>query len=258
MKKTIYLIAIFIVVLSCKENASESGVQDQQVNPEQESMDTDQTLEEDTKKDPEWVVLFDGTSTDQWRGYLSDSLPSEWTIEGDALAFNPGEEGGKNIISRETYRNFILSLEWKISEGGNSGIFWAVHEDEKYPEAYQTGPEIQVLDNERHPDAKVANGTHTAGSLYDMIAPPEDVTKPAGEWNQCLIEIDYDRNFGSVTLNGLELFQFAVKGEKWDFRVMDSKFADWEGFAKYEEGHIGLQDHSDKVWYRNIKIKSLD
>ena len=93
---------------------------------------------------------------------------------------------GKNIISKEKYTNFILSLEWKISEAGNSGIFWGVYEDEKFSEAYMTGPEIQVLDNEKHPDSFVGNGIHKAGSLYDLIGYPAEDIYPAGEWNQCV------------------------------------------------------------------------
>lgn len=120
------------------------------------------------QQEPEWIVLFDGTSFDNWRGYLTEEMHSEWILEGGAMAFTPGAEGGKNIITKQKFTNFVLSLEWKISEGGNSGIFWGVYEDEKFNEAYQTGPEIQVLDNAAHPDAKVANGTHKAGSLIEQ------------------------------------------------------------------------------------------
>jgi hypothetical protein len=209
------------------------------------------------KKENEWKVLFDGTSLNQWRGYLAEDIYPEWTFEDGQLVFTPGKEGGKNIITKSTYTNFVLSLEWKISEGGNSGIFWGVHEDEKYKEAYMTGPEIQVLDNESHPDSFVANGTHKAGSLYDMIGCPDKHIKPAGEWNLCVIEVNQDSNVAKVSMNGTEVMSFPLHGEKWDAMVANSKFKDWEGFGKYKTGHIGLQDHSDKVWYRNIKIKEL-
>lgn len=204
-----------------------------------------------------WITLFDGSSYDDWRGYLSDSMPAEWTIEDGTMAFTPGKKGGKNIITKEKFTNFILSLEWKISEGGNSGIFWGVHEDPAYNEAYQTGPEIQVLDNERHPDAKANPKYHQAGALYDMVQPMHDVCKPAGEWNECILKIDHAKNEGSVTLNGTVIVEFPVHGEVWDALVANSKFKDWEGFGKYQTGHIGLQDHSDRVWFRNIKIKKL-
>lgn len=250
MKNIILLLVITTSFFACKETTKEMA---------SETENETTTMEEKiTSETSDWVSLFDGTSFDNWRGYLTDDMHAEWTIEDGAMAFTPGAQGGKNIISKDKYTNFILSLEWKISEAGNSGIFWGVHEDSTYREAYETGPEIQVLDNAKHPDAKVANGTHTAGSLYDMIAPPADHTNPAGEWNLCVLEINHTTNLGKVSMNGSELFTFPVHGADWDAMVAKSKFKDWKGFGKYQTGHIGLQDHSDKVWYRNIKIKNLD
>ena len=149
-------------------------------------------------------------------------------------------------------------MGWKISEGGNSGIFWGVFEDPKFSEAYLTGPEIQVLDNERHPDANVNGKLHQAGALYDMIEPGQDVVNPAGEWNLCIITIDHNKNIGTVEMNGTKIVEFAAHGKEWDNMVAKSKFADWEGFGKYQTGKIGLQDHGDVVSYRNIKIKELN
>jgi len=210
-----------------------------------------------TENKSDWIVLFDGDDFNNWRGYLREDMYPEWTLEEGTMMFTPGEKGGKNIITKEKYTNFILSVEWRISEGGNSGIFWSVFEDEKFPEAYHTGPEIQVLDNAKHPDSFVAEGTHKAGSLYDMIACQDDVINPVGEWNLCVLEINHKVNLGKVSMNGTEVMTFPVHGEAWDKMVANSKFNGWEGFGKYQTGHIGLQDHSDKVWYRNIKIKPL-
>ncbi|MFP4845147.1 DUF1080 domain-containing protein [Winogradskyella sp. PE311] len=245
MNKFLILGLCLFTIISCKEN--------KEVEVEKEVVEV--VANENTK---EWTILFDGTSLDNWRGYLSEEMYPEWTIEDGAMAFTPGKEGGKNIISKNTYTNFVLSLEWKISEAGNSGIFWGVYEDKKYPEAYMTAPEIQVLDNAKHPDSFVANGTHKAGSLYDMIMCPEEHVNPAGEWNLCVIEVNQDANLAKVNMNGTEVMSFPLHGEDWDKMVANSKFKDWEGFGKYKTGHIGLQDHSDKVWYRNIKIKNLD
>lgn len=247
MKKIIVVLLYTASLIACKNDKKEAPL----------DSDVDKVKKEEQKTANDWITLFDGTSTDQWRGYLSDSLYTEWTIEGDALAFTPSEHGGKNIITKEKFTNFILSLEWKISKKGNSGIFWGVFEDKKFPEAYQTGPEIQVLDNNGHPDAKVAGKLHQAGALYDMVEPSRDVVKPAGEWNKCIIKVDHTTNQGSVTMNGTKIVTFPVHGEAWHKMVANSKFKDWEGFGKYKTGHIGLQDHSDKVWYRNIKIKKL-
>ena len=211
------------------------------------------TIENQPESD--WIYLFDGTNFDKWRGYLSEGMYPEWTIEDGAMVFTPSGEGGKNIITKDTFTDFELSLEWKISEGGNSGFFWSVYEDPKYKEAYQTGPEIQILDNERHPDALANPKYHQAGALYDMVQPMHDVCKPAGEWNLCVLKVNHKTNEGSVTLNGTVIVTFPVQGEKWDDMVNNSKFKGWEGFGKHHTGHIGLQDHGNKVSFRDIKIK---
>lgn len=246
MKKLILLIMFVMAFTACKQTTKDSAQAETEVKDEQEM-----------KPESEWITLFDGTNYDHWRGYLTDSMHPEWTIEDGAMAFVPGKEGGKNIITKDVFTDFELSLEWKISEGGNSGIFWGVYEDPKYREAYQTGPEIQVLDNDRHPDAKANPKFHQAGALYDMVQPEHDVCKPAGEWNLCVLKVNHKTNQGSVTLNGTEIVTFPVHGEAWDAMVAKSKFKGWEGFGKHHTGHIGLQDHGDKVWFRNIKIKEL-
>lgn len=247
MKQIIYIAAIAILALSCKENQTEKTIE----------VEETVVAPPARQKIQDAVVLFDGSNLDAWKGYGTDTMHEEWSIEDGAMVFTPSNQGGKNIITKKTYKNFILDLEWKISEGGNSGIFWGVHESPEYKEAYETGPEIQVLDDERHPDAKVANGTHKAGSLYDMIKPADGMINPAGEWNRVKLMINHNTNVGKLSLNGKEAFDFPVNGEKWDLMVSKTKFADWSGFGKYQEGHIGLQDHGDKVSYRNITIREI-
>lgn len=243
MNKYGILIPLFCVLISCnngmKEKNSELAKNNEQF------------------QDKEWVVLFDGTSFENWRGYLTEEMHPEWAIKQNAMEFTPGKEGKKNIITKNTYTNFILSLEWKVEKGGNSGIFWSVVEDKDYPEAYQTGPEVQVLDNDNHADGFHEDGTRTAGSIYDMIAYPKEHVNPADEWNRCVLEINHQTNKGIVTMNGKESIIFPVHGSEWDQMVFNSKFKDWKGFRKQYTGHIALQDHGDKVWYRNIKIKEL-
>lgn len=252
MKYYILLLAMVALTISCKEKEKSEEVSEES---EEVAMESEQSAAD------AWHVLFDGTSFDAWKGYLKDSVPDTWKIEGGAMVFYPPadrpEGESYNIVTKNAYTSFVLSLEWKVSQAGNSGIFWAVVEDEKYPEAYQTGPEIQVLDNAGHPDAAVGGGSHQAGALYDMVAPSEDATNPAGEWNTCVITVDYNTNEGSVVLNDVKIVEFNPSGEKWDAMVADSKFADWSGFAKTQTGKIGLQDHGDIVSFRNIKIKEL-
>ncbi|QLE00895.1 DUF1080 domain-containing protein [Galbibacter sp. BG1] len=248
MKKTFTVLTIFsLVFISCKEGKKTETKEDATAKVE---------TTEEPKKEADWQVLFDGKNFDSWHMYNGGEVSEAWSIEGDAMVLTPGDKAG-NIVSNDEYKNFMLSLEWKISEGGNSGIFWGVQEDKKFKEPYQTGPEIQVLDNERHPDAK-AGTTHQAGALYDMIAPSEDVTKPAGEWNTCILKIDHASNHGEVTLNGTKIVEFPVHGDKWKEMIANSKFKDWEGFGTFEKGKIGLQYHGDKVAFRNIKIKELN
>ncbi len=217
-------------------------------------------VEEITKEANDWEILFDGTSIENWKGYLTQDVSPNWKIEGDVLVLYPikDRKNGEsyNIVTKKDYTNFVLYLESNIAEGGNSGVFWGVKEDSKFGQPYQTGPEIQILDNERHPDAK-AGTTHQAGALYDMVAPSENVANPAGEWNTMEITIDHNSNKGSVVLNGKEIVTFPVNGEAWEAMVAKSKFAGWEAFGKYPTGKIGLQDHGDKVSFRNIKIRAL-
>ncbi|MFI8377658.1 DUF1080 domain-containing protein [Leeuwenhoekiella sp. NPDC079379] len=248
MKKITLILGLALALFaSCKDQPKDSEKEEVAV-----------TEADETQSEPDdWTVLFDGSSLDSWHVY-NGAEPTQWKVVDDALVFTPAEkrEGTENLVTDSTYTSFVLSLDWNISEGGNSGILWGVQENPELNEPYYTGAEIQVLDDERHPDAK-AGTTHRSGALYDMIAAPEGIVKPAGEWNTYEITIDYDNNKGIVVMNGEEVVTFPVTGEEWDAMVAKSKFADWEAFAKVKSGKIALQDHGNQVSYRNIKIKQL-
>ncbi|AKA35173.1 3-keto-disaccharide hydrolase [Flagellimonas lutaonensis] len=251
MKKA-KLFLLVLLAIGCKQKDKEAN---KEANKEEPMSETAENTDEEA-----WQVLFDGTSFEGWHFYNGGEVGEPWKLEEGAMVFYPPEErpegASYNIVTDEEFTNFELSLEWKVSEGGNSGIFWGVHESEQFGQPYQTGPEIQVLDDDRHPDAK--NGTtHQAGALYDMIAPSKKVVKPAGEWNEVILTINHEANQGSVVMNGEKIVEFPVHGEEWDKMVANSKFADWEGFGEYRTGKIGLQDHGDVVAYRNIKIRRL-
>jgi len=209
-----------------------------------------------------WVKLFDGKTLTNWHVYNKAGQPisDKWTVKDGVINYAgkaKGEKHGDDLITDKEYENFELKLEWKVSEGANSGIFYGIREDTKYSVPYLTAPEIQVLDNERHADAKAGkNGNHKAGSLYDMV-PPADLAavKPAGEWNKAKMKIDNGQ--GTFWLNGKQMVTFPTKGEGWDALVANSKFKTWEGFGKFPKGKIALQDHGDKVWFRNIRIREL-
>ncbi|UII77430.1 DUF1080 domain-containing protein [Flagellimonas sp. HMM57] len=247
MKKPILLV-VLITVFACKEKSKDTPGE------------AKEEMEIQTEEDDEWVVLFDGSSFDGWHFYNGEGITEPWKLENGAMVFYPPEERPEgesyNIVTDKEYTNFVLTLEWKVAEGGNSGIFWGVFEGGEYGQPYQTGPEIQVLDDERHPDSK--NGTtHQAGALYDMVAPAKKVVKPAGEWNKVELMVNHDTNEGHVLLNGKKIVEFPVHGPDWEKMVASSKFADWDGFGEYKTGIIGLQDHGDRVAFRNIKIKEL-
>ncbi len=251
MKNLILTLFVAATIFGCKDKTEKS----------QEAMTAERVEEAEAEKPPqEWTVLFDGTSFDGWKGYQSDKVSDNWKIEDGAVVFHPPKNRPEgeiyDLVTEKEFTNFILSLDWKISEGGNSGVMWGVQEDEKFEKPYHTGPEIQVLDNEKHPDAK-AGKTHQAGALYDMVAPSNDITKPVGEWNTMVITVNNDKKTGSVELNGDEVVTFPVANEMWNAMVSKSKFADWDGFGKFIQGKIALQDHGNKVSFRNIKIKEL-
>jgi len=209
-----------------------------------------------------WTTLFDGSSTQGWRGYNKPAFPEKgWDIVDGTLhciGSGAGEAGGSggDIIYDKKFSNFELSLEWKISQGGNSGIFILAQEIPGVP-IYESAPEMQILDNERHPDAKLGvNGNRMAGSLYDLIPAVPQNTKPAGEWNKVSI-ICYQ---GTVVFNqnGANVVEFHLWTDEWKKMCANSKFKDWEMFINTaKEGYIGLQDHGNDVWFRNIKIREL-
>jgi len=211
--------------------------------------------------DEGWVLLFDGQSTGNWRGYGLDSFPSKgWIAEEGTLhvlGSGKGEAGGGgDIITVKKYGNFELSLEWKVSEGGNSGIFYLAQEKPDQP-IWKSAPEMQILDNAKHPDAKLGvNGNRAAGSLYDLIPGKFESVKPAGEWNHIKIMV-YK---GTVVhwMNGQNVLEYHLWTDDWKKMVGNSKFKDYNDFVNTaQEGYIGLQDHGDDVWFRNIKIREL-
>jgi hypothetical protein len=221
-------------------------------------------VKEKTSKsaDQGFVSIFDGKTAAGWRGYNKPAFPDKgWEIVDGTLhciGSGAGEAGGGggDIIYNKKLSNFELSLEWKISEGGNSGIFILAQEIPDTP-IYESAPEMQVLDNERHPDAKLGkNGNRMAGSLYDLIPAVPQNTKPAGQWNK----VDIICYQGTVVYNqnGANVVEYHLWTDAWKKMVADSKFKDWQWFINpAKEGYIGLQDHGNDVWFRNIKLKMM-
>ncbi|MFV0482596.1 MAG: DUF1080 domain-containing protein [Bacteroidales bacterium] len=222
------------------------------------------TLSEQEEKEG-WELLFDGKTTNGWRGYNKATVPTNWTVEDGALSFKgsgQGEAGDQNaggdIIYDKEFNNFTIKFEWKISEGGNSGVFYLGKEVEGWP-LYKTAPEYQILDNAKHPDAKLGkDGNRQSASLYDLIPAVPQNSKPAGEWNTG--EIIVYRGTVVHKQNGENVLEYHLWTDDWKALVKDSKFPglnpDWAEVAK--EGYFGLQDHGDDVWYRNIKYLDMN
>ena len=198
-----------------------------------------------------WTPLFDGQEVTGMRGYKMESFPWEaWAIEDGSLKTIPGGKG-VDIISTETYKDFELELEWKVQSGGNSGIFYFATEEPH--SIWQSAPEMQVLDNTAHPDR--LRKVTSAGSLYDLIAPSEDVVKPLGEYNQ--VKIISQNNHIEHWLNGVKILEYEYGSDALINLISKSKFKDMPYFAKASSGRIGLQGDHGEVWYRNVRIRKL-
>ena len=196
-----------------------------------------------------WQSLFDGASAAAWRGFRSKELPAQgWKVEDGALAC---EGGGGDLVSREEFQDFELELDWKISPGGNSGIFFHVSEEREH--VWETGPELQILDDERHPDGQ--NPLTSAGANYALHAPPRELARPVGSWNHARLVVR-----GAHVehwLNGAKLLEYELGDADWKARVAASKFAAMPGYGLAPSGHLALQDHGDRVWFRDIRVRRL-
>ena len=189
-----------------------------------------------------WVDLSSEDISENWHTYLSNSVEG-WESKDKVYVLDPSDKKNNGLVSNKHYHSFILSLEWKVDKGGNSGIFWALNENPKYSVPYLTAPEVQVIDDEYYYGGDKENRKHMNGSVYDMVAPSMLAANPTGEWNKYVIEINYKKNIGNVNLNGKDVSTFPLRGKKWNEMIENSKFKTWDGFAKTEKGPIALQDH---------------
>jgi len=212
-----------------------------------------------TEEQGEWTPLFDGKTFAGWSKYGGGAVGKAWKIENGELYLDAANKAGwqtgdgGDIVTAEEFENFHFKYEWKIAKNGNSGVIFLVHESPEYQYPWQTGPEMQVLDNAGHPDAKIIS--HRAGDLYDLIVSSKETVKPAGEWNQAEIRI----NKGKLDffLNGVNIVSTQLFTPEWEALIAKSKFKSMPGFGKYKKGKISLQDHGDVVHYRNLMIKKL-
>jgi len=281
--KSIFFVVLALVIVSCGGGSGGSSARVEVPGeiyvpatddyPEYIILDKPQVNLAEFQVDEEgWHVIFDGTSLKGWRGYNRDDVPSRWSIDEAeaALKFSGAGQGedqsddGGDIIFARKFRNFHVSIDWKVSRAGNSGIFYLAQEIKDQP-IYISSPESQVLDNENHIDA-LAGANRMSSSLYDMIAAVPQNANPYGEWNNTTIVVDR----GNVLhfQNGERVVSYNLWTPRWTEMLQNSKFSKEAWPIAFEllnnvggsarEGYIGLQDHGDDVWFRNIRVKVLD
>lgn len=208
-----------------------------------------------------WALLWDGSTNNGWRGARINTFPQKgWTMENGILKVLKSGGGestnGGDIVTTRKYKNFVMKVDFKITEGANSGIKYFVNPDLNKGEGSAIGCEFQILDDQRHPDAKLGvAGNRTLGSLYDLIPAPKDKPFKFNEFNTAMIVVK--DNCVEHWLNGVKLIEYNRNNQMWNALVAYSKYKDWPNFGNHAEGNILLQDHGDEVWFRNIKIKEL-
>ena len=284
MKKVLLYVACAAAVLSlasCKNKKAAPAAEETSAVPAYEVVENPQVdLAGFPVDDEGYIVIFDRTSLNGWRGYGKDNVPARWTIEDGCLKFTGTGAGesqsgdGGDIIFTKKFKNFELKFDWKISKGGNSGVFYLAREvktvkdgKEQYEPIYISSPEYQVLDNANHPDAKLGkDGNRQSASLYDMIPAVPQNQNPFGEGNSGSIMV-YQ---GTVVhaQNGVNVLEYHLWTPKWTEMLQASKFSEEAWPLAFEllnnlggdahEGYIGFQDHGNDVWYRNIRVKILD
>ena len=220
---------------------------------------TDNVLTEQEKRDG-WKLLWDGKTTEGWRGAKLTGFPAKgWRIEDGVLqveAANGAESGnGGDIVTNKSYHNFILKVDFKITEGANSGIKYFVDPDMNQGEGSAIGCEFQILDDLRHPDAKLGvKGNRKLGSLYDLIPAPENKPFDITDWNTATVIVK--DNHVEPWLNGIKLLEYVRNTQEWNALVAYSKYKNWPDFGN-RDGRILLQDHGNEVWFKNVKIKEF-
>lgn len=229
-----------------------------QSNPERESAPKDnQAKEEIQTEDKDWIALFDGTTTKGWRGFNQTTMPESWIVEDGTLKSlgKGGDIGGDIVYSDVEFEDFELVLEWKIVEGGNSGIFYHVQEGEQYEAPYENAPEYQLIDDIGFPE-KLEDWQQT-GADYAMYPanPGEKTLQKVGEWNSS--RIVFQKEKVEYWLNGKKVVEFVPWSEDWNQRKSTGKWKDYPDYGKAKKGLIGLQDHGSFIWFKHIKARKL-
>jgi hypothetical protein len=253
MKKlttAILVLTVMSVILSCGKKQPKDATS---LYAEIDKNAAPNTLSSAEKKNG-WHLLFDGKTTDGWHGYNLKVFPDCWAIEDGSLTMNSTGSGeSQDIITDKIYRDFALSLEYKLTKAANSGIIYQVVEDPKYKFPYETGPEFQVIDHQNWPDT--LESWQINGANYAMYPPLVHPYKSLGDWNQLFLVVK--GNFVTQILNSEVVVRYEKNSEEWNKLRNSGKWTAFPDWGKFDEGYISLQNHGTKVWYRSIKIKGI-
>lgn len=245
--KSIILIPFLTFFLACQTPAEEEDTTTEEVA----------TSEETEAEESEWIILFDGTDASGWRSFNGDTLPDGWTVEEGTLKSlgKGGDIGGDIVYGEREFGNFELALDWKIAEGGNSGIFYHVKEGEEYAAPYFNAPEYQIVDDIGF--AEPLEEWQKLGSDYAMYTADstKKIVKPAGEWNSS--RIVFTENRAEYWLNDEMVLHFDPWSEEWTKLKETGKWKEFPDYGKFKSGLIGLQDHGSEIWFKNIRIREL-
>jgi hypothetical protein len=212
------------------------------------------SLTENEKKQG-WTLLFDGITTSGWHAFKKNAIGSAWkvTSEGSLYLDAAEKQGRGDIVSDREFGDFHFTFEWKIAPKGNSGIMFLVQDREPYQATWHTGPEYQLIDDVNYPSS--LEPRQLSASLYDLVACPPGLTKPAGEWNSGSIRLE--KGNLEMTVNGKTTVSVKLWNDSWKKLVEGSKFVKEKDFAAFPKGRLAIQDHGGEVWLRNLKIKEL-
>jgi len=245
----LYLMMI-IIIISCGQSKPKDALA---LYAEISKNSAANTLSESEKTNG-WQLLFDGKATDGWHGYNLTLFPDCWAVEDGSLTMNTqGSAESQDIITNKKYRDFALSLEYKLTKAANSGIIFQIAEDPKYKFPYETGPEFQVIDHQNWPDP--LEEWQINGANYAMYPPMVKPYKPLGEWNQLFLMVK--GNMVTQILNGEIVVKYEKNSEDWNKLRNSGKWSNFPDWGKFDEGYISLQNHGTKVWYRSIKLKEI-
>jgi cytochrome c len=262
MRKILLLVVVVMAFIKCQTTpAKPSESTTTAVTKEIEPPKAQNVLSEAEKQEG-WTLLFDGKSFAGWRNFKKTTIGPDWVVDSTEqamyLAVKQKKDGqwfadGGDIMTEKAYENYEMQLDWKIDTCGNSGIMYNIMETPKSQYVWHTGPEMQVLDNACHPDAKIVS--HRAGDLYDLQVSSQETVKKALEWNH--VKLVVNKGMVEHWLNDVKVVEYDMNTPVWKAMIAKSKFKDMADFGKSMKGHIALQDHGNKVWYRNVKIRDI-